>query len=481
MKRILAFLIGALVLSAATASAGDPVRDDRAARIDGWLSAHAGMDAFHGVALIADDEGVLLERGYGFANREWEIPNAPDARYRIGSVTKQFTAALVMRLVGEGRLSLDAHLSDLLPWYRADTGARVTLRQLLNHTSGIDRSGVPRLIAERACSPMPLREEVETYCSGDLEWEPGERFGYNNAAYLILGAVIEEVAGRPYEQVLAELILEPAGLLHTGMDHPEVILPMRAEGYERSTDGIRKAPFVHATLAASAGGLRSTVRDLYRWDRSLYTDIVLSDEAREEMFTPGLGNYGFGWFVLRAPLGPGGAERTLIRHPGQGDGFYTVFWRIPEDRIAVVLIANLYENALPSMAQGIVDILYEREPRMSVALAVRHAFEAEGIDAAVARYRELRVSEPERYDFGENELNGLGYALFGDGRTDEAIALFALNAEMFPESANAYDSLAEALAARGEIERAVEMYGRALAVDPGFEHAAEMLKRLEER
>jgi len=386
-----------------------------------------------------------------------------------------------MRLVDEGRLSLDARLSDLLPWYRADTGARVTLRELLNHTSGIDRSGVPSLIAEHACSPISLREEVETFCSGDLEWEPGERFGYNNAGYLILGAVIEEATGLEYEQALSRLLLEPGGLTRTGMGHPERILPRRAEGYERTGGGVRKAPFVDAAIASSAGGLRSTVQDLYLWDRSLYTDAVLSDEARREMFTPGLGDYGFGWFVMKAPLGPGGSERTLIAHPGQGDGFHTIFYRIPDDHLAILLIANLYENALSSVADGIVDILYGREPRISVAFAVRHAVEAEGIETGIALYRELRANESERYAFGENELNGLGYAFLGDGRIAEAVALFELNVEMFPRSANAHDSLAEALAELGDIDRAADMCRRALAIDPDFEHAAEMLRRLEER
>ena len=160
----------------------------------------------------------------------------------------------------------------MLPWYREDTGSRVTIEHLLNHSSGIDRAGVGRMIEAEGYRPLPLKDEVLAFCSGDLEWEPGAQFAYNNAGYLILGAVVEEITGLSYAEAFTKLILEPVGMESTGMDHSGLVLPRRAAGYDRTPEGMRKGQFVEPALAASAGGAYSTVGDLYLWDRALYTD-----------------------------------------------------------------------------------------------------------------------------------------------------------------------------------------------------------------
>lgn len=474
----LVFLVLPLSADPAAGRAAEATTGDVASGIESLVDEYARVGAFSGAMLVADDSGIVVEKAYGLANRDWGIPNAPDTRFRIGSLSKQFTAALVMRLVDEGRLDLDARLIDVLPWYREDTGGQVTIRHLLNHTSGIDRSGVPEMIEEHACATMPLAEEVARYCSGDLETEPGARFAYNNAGYLILGAVVEEVYSAPYPEVLRKVITDPVGMPDTGMDDSHAILARRAEGYVRGAEGLRKPAFVEATLAGPAGGIYSTVGDLYRWDRALYTDAVLSANVREQMFTPGPGPYGFGWFVIDMPVGPDGEPRTVIRHPGQGDGFHSVLWRIPADGIAVILINNLGRTDLEEMASGILDVLYGRAPRMGIGVVMRDAIDTGGFDAARQTYFRLRDEAGERYDFAEAQLNDLGYAMIMRGSTEEGVAVLALNAEVFPESANAQDSLGEACEFAGDSGAAVQCYRKALELDPEFEHASERLREL---
>ena len=458
-----------------------PLEIDRArvARdIDSLMDEYTRIDEFSGTMVVADREGVIIEKAYGLANREWDIPNALDTRFRIGSLSKQFTAALVMHLVDESRLDLDARLSDVLDWYRKDTGEQVTIRQLLNHTSGIDRSGVPQMINEEGRTGMPLKDAVMTYCSGDLESEPGALFAYNNAGYIVLSAVVEEVFGAPYEDILRDIITGPVGLADTGMDDSRRIMERRADGYDRGADGLRKPEYVAATLASGAGGLYSTVGDLYLWDRSLYTDAVLSEEAREQMFTPSVGPYGFGWFVTDMPVGPGGESRKVIRHPGQGDGFYSLVWRVPEDGVCVVLINNLGMTDVGGIAQGVLDVVYGHAPKVGMSAVMRNAIDTQGVDAAREMYFRLRDAEPSRYDFSEDQLNRLGYGLLRRGSVPEAVATLALNAEVFPESANAQDSLGESLEHAGDIEGAEAAYRAALSLDPEFEHAAERLREL---
>ena len=295
---------------------------------------------------------------------------------------------------------------------------------------------------------------------------------------MILSAIVEEVSGQSYDAAFSKLILEPAELVNTGMDDSGKVIPRMACGYNRSGGTISRPRFVEPALASGAGGAYSTVGDMYLWDRALYSDVVLNAASRKLMFTPGKGGYGCGWLISSEPVGPDGADRTVISHPGQGDGFWSVVWRLPEDRVTVVLINNLGRTDLNSMAVGVLTAVYGGQPKVAVGPVMRDAIERSGVEAAVTLYRTLKKEQPGRYDFGEAQLNSLGYALLKEEAAEAAVAVLQLNVEAFPESANAHDSLAEAFEAVGQVERAVELYRKALEVDPSFTHAAERLSAL---
>jgi len=470
-------VVAALLLTAITLVAAD----DRVDRIDALLVRCHEIGQFNGSALVAAGGEVILEKGYGLANMEWGIPNGPDTKFRIGSITKQFTAMLILQLVQEGKLDLEASLADLLPYYRKDTGSRVTLHQLLNHTSGIPSyTGLPRF-REAAREPHEVREFVTDYCSGDLEFEPGSEFRYNNSGYFLLGAILEQVTGQPYEQVLRERILAPLGMDSTGYDRHGVILERRAAGYEAAPGGYVNAPYLDMSAPYSAGALYSTVRDLHKWDRALYGDGLLAPAWKERMFRPGLGDYAYGWGVREEPIGPEGQPRTVISHGGGINGFNTLIARVPAERHLVVLFSNAGAAPLAEMRTGILDVLYGREPtppRISVARALAPVLAAEGVTAAIAEYRRLKQEAPDAYSFDERELNQLGYDLLGAGDVEASIAIFELNVEMFPESSNPYDSLAEAYAEAGRTDLAVKSYARSLELDPSNLNAVRQLARL---
>lgn len=330
--------------------------------IEEILAQYAGRGQFNGSALVASGGKPILKKSYGEANLEWDLPNTPDTAFRIGSVSKPFTAVLTMQLVEEGRLTLETRLSDVLPWYRRDTGGRVTIRQILTHTGGIPFSMPEGVFCEHRTEPLSVRDLVERFHSGDLDFEPGTDFRYSNSDYVILGAVIEQVTGKPYEQVLEERILRPAGMENTGLDHPGKIVPKRACGYERTPEGPRGETFFDISFTHGAGGLYSTVEDMYRWDQALYGEELLSEASREEMFTPGVNEYGLGWLVRKAPVGPDLAERTVARHAGDILGFHALIVRVLEDRHLVVLLTNMGGAALDEIAAEILDALYGRGP-----------------------------------------------------------------------------------------------------------------------
>ncbi len=451
-------------------------------KIDALVQRYVEFGHFNGSLLVTKGDGVILKKGYGMANFEWNIPNSPDTRFRLGSITKQFTSMLIMQMVEGGKLSLEDKLADRLPYYRKDTGSKVTIHHLLNHTSGIPSyTSIPNFFRDHGRQPLPLRELVTTYCSGDLEFEPGSKFVYNNSGYVILGAVIEQVAGESYEKVLQERILDPVGMKATGYDHSEALITKRAAGYENRLDGVRNADFLDMSLPHAAGALYSTVEDLYLWDRALYGTELLSEAGKKRWFTPGLSNYAFGWTVRNMPVGPDKAERLVIQHGGGINGFSSLLTRVPEDHTLIVLLDNAPSAALNLMTQGIGDILYGREPqppKRSIARTLEATIREKGIEAAIAQYRDVKAGKAEDYDLSQGELNQLGYSLLQSGHTDNAIAIFKLNVESFPKSSNPYDSLAEAYAAKGEKELAIKNYAHSLELNPANTNGIRKLQEL---
>lgn len=475
-----------VLLAAALACGAFPAgAADRAVEIDAYLSEVHALNQFDGAVLVADRGGIVLTKGYGLADREWKVPNSPQGKFRIGSITKQFTATLVLQLVEEGKLSLDAKLSDVLPYYRKDTGEKVTIRHLLNHTSGIPSfTESPGYQEIRGGNRHGVEEIVTRFCSGDLQFEPGSQFRYNNGGYYILGAVIEKLTGKRYEEVLAERITGPLKMRATGYDHSHDIVDRRTSGYQRSPAGVRNAPYVDMSVPFAAGALYSTVEDLYLWDRALYTDQLLSDTSKQAMFTPGLGNYGFGWGIRTTPVGPDRAERTVISHSGGIEGFHSHIRRIPDDRLVVILLDNCADESLGAVATGIVELMYGREPappKRSIAEVMYQVHREQGMAAAVDTLRGLRADKADEYDFSEGVLNLLGYQLLSEGEPEAAVEVFRVNAEIYPESANVYDSLGEGLAALGRTEDAIKSYARSLELDPTNRNAVEWLERLTNR
>ena len=203
-----------LFLIVAVITATNVSAQQNAKKIDLLMKQYDEYGQFNGSVLVAENGKVIYKKGFGMANMEWAIPNQPDTRFRIGSVTKQFTATLILQLVEEGKIKLDGKITDYLTDYRKDTGDKVTIHQLLNHTSGIPSyTSRPNFLAEVSRNPYSVADFVKTFASGDFEFEPGSKFSYNNSGYFLLGAIIEKVTGKTYETVLIGSRLKPNKVL----------------------------------------------------------------------------------------------------------------------------------------------------------------------------------------------------------------------------------------------------------------------------
>ena len=457
-------------------------QSQKSANIDEVMTLANKYRLFNGSVLVAENGKVIYKKGLGLANMEWNIPNTPETRFRLGSITKQFTATLILQLVEQGKIKLDGKLSDYLPDYRKDVGEKVTVHQLLSHTSGIPSyTGLPGFFNNVSRNPYSVDEFVKKYASNDLEFEPGSKFSYNNSGYFLLGAIIEKVTGKPYEQVLKEKIFEPLGMKNTGYDHHATLIQKRASGYEKTADGYVNAAYLDMSLPYAAGSLYSTVEDLYLWDQALYTERVLSTQSKDLMYKPNLENYAYGWAITKAKLGTETVPQ--IGHNGGINGFNTLILRFPVQKNLIVLLDNTSQGgSLDRLSKALTNILYDQPydlPKLPLAAVLRKTIEEKGIEAGVAQYRDLKTKQGSVYDFSEPELNQLGYQLLQAKKLKDAVEIFKLNVEAYPQGFNTYDSLAEAYMASGNNELAIQNYRKSLELNPQNQGAVTMLKRLE--
>jgi CubicO group peptidase (beta-lactamase class C family) len=458
---------------------------DKAAKIDELMKLYNDSGYFNGAVLVAENGKVIYKKGFGFANMEWNVPNTPDTKFRIASIVKQFTATLILQMVEQGKIKLDGKITDYLPDYRKDTGDIVTIHHLLNHTSGIpDFPGVPGF-ESISRNPQKVPDFVKKFASGDLQFEPGTKYAYNNSAYFILGAIIEKLTGKTYEQVLKEKIFDPLGMKNTGYDHHKTVLSKRASGYEKTLSGYVNAPYLDMSITFSVGGLYSTVEDLYLWDRALYSDKILTAKSKELMFKPNLENYGYGFNIEKVSLSETKQTVPVIFHTGLLDGFATVIVRLVKDQHLIVLLDNTSQwRSNGELRVAITNILYDQPysstpPKRSIASTLYRTIIDKGANEFIKQYRDLKDRESANYDFSESELNILGYELIRMDKLKEALEIFKLNVEQFPKSANVYDSLGEGYMLNGDKELAIKNYKKSLELNPKNTSATNALKKLE--
>jgi CubicO group peptidase (beta-lactamase class C family) len=207
------------------------------ARLNQIVTSYTPNNGFMGAVLVVEGDGILLNRGYGSANLEWSIPNAPDVEFRLGSLTKQFTATLILLLQQDGKLSINDPVSRYLP-DAPKAWEKITIAELLGHTAGIPNFTSLEGFKTWGMSPHSVEEKLAFFRDKPLEFEPGSNFDYSNSNYEVLGAIIEKVSGRKYAELLRERILDPLKMTHSGLDTDELLLPKRAQGYESRSGGL---------------------------------------------------------------------------------------------------------------------------------------------------------------------------------------------------------------------------------------------------
>jgi CubicO group peptidase (beta-lactamase class C family) len=296
-----------------------------------------------GAALVARGADVLLNKGYGFANLEWDIPNTPTTKFRLGSLTKLFTAASILLLEERGRLKIDDPVKKYLP-DAPPAWDKITIFNLLTHTSGIPSfTSFPDYRSTEATSTTP-EKLVQRFRDKPLDFQPGEKWDYSNSGYVLLGYLLEKITGQTYKEFIQENIFKPLGMNDSGYDSNSAIISHRASGYTPSPNGPVNAGYIDMTIPFSAGALYSTTDDLLRWEQGLFGGKVLSAASLRKMTTPFKNDYAFGLGVRSAK------GHTVIDHGGGIEGFNTQMSYSPEDKLTVIVLSNLNGAAPAEMA-----------------------------------------------------------------------------------------------------------------------------------
>ena len=344
-------------------------------KIDELISDYAAYGKFNGSILVAEEGKVIYKKGFGMANMEWEIPNQADTKFRIASITKQFTAMLIVQLASENKLDLHVPISTYLPDYPKKNADRITIHHLLTHTSGIpefDDFVNYRDIERNRHHP---EEMMDIFAEGELQFTPGESYSYTNPGYVILGVIIEKITGKSYQEALQDRIFTPLEMHNSGYDNNRTVLKNRASGYANKylRGDYINSNYVDMSIPYAAGSIYSTVEDLYLWDQALYSEKLLPKKYLDLLFEKHIParsrHYGYGWFIGDLPIGSSAEQIQTIEHGGGINGFRTRITRIPSSKSLIVLLNNTERAAHYDINVAINGILHDKpyDPKKSVA------------------------------------------------------------------------------------------------------------------
>ncbi|MCY7350786.1 MAG: serine hydrolase [Cytophagaceae bacterium] len=332
-----------------------------AEKLEEYLKAVANLNRFNGTALVAQKGTILLQKGYGWKNAQTQTPNDTNSIYQLGSITKTFAGAVILRLQEEKKLSVKDKLSKYFPDY--PNGDQITLEQLFFHTSGIYDFKNILYGPDSATVTRPVSKEwvVAQFKNKPLTIKPGTEVKYTNSGYYLLGLIVEKVTGKPFETVVREWFLSPLRLAHTGFDLRNLNDPGKTTGYTYWKDSVLIAtPLIDSTVGYAAGGMYSTVGDLYRWSRVVQARRMLKPETwGAALNPPNQGQWGYGWGISYFDK-----NKKLIFQNGNLPGFATYFIQFPQEDITLILLCNVDDasdvTTLDPTVRDLLSILFEQ-------------------------------------------------------------------------------------------------------------------------
>ncbi|MDB4904430.1 MAG: class beta-lactamase-related serine hydrolase [Mucilaginibacter sp.] len=326
-------------------------------KLDEYIISATNAEKFNGSVLIAKKGEIILQKGYGWKNFSDHTLNSPNTISQIGSLTKSFTAMVILKLQEEGKLSVNDRLYKYLPEQKdAD---KITIQNMLDHTSGIDNYTDIIGPEDSAIFSHPVSKQriLDVFEKKHLAFKPGSKYEYCNSDYFLLGMIIEKLTGKSYEQAVRQLIFEPLKMNHSGFDFINLKDSSKAEFYVTiGSNKYIKAPKVDSTVTYAAGAIYSTTGDLYKWAKAIAENQILSDSSWKQAFTPHLAHYGDGWWIDTL------YSNKYVMHSGGFPGFMSNFMYYPEMDVTIILPCNFgnYGGSLGDLTSGVSAILFDK-------------------------------------------------------------------------------------------------------------------------
>lgn len=436
---------------------------------------------FDGAALVAENGNIIYKEAFGLANREWNIPNSTDTKFMIGSISKPITATLILILVQKNLLSLDKTIEDYLPEFKNKPASKVTIKQLLSHTSGIPNYDIIKDFFPRISRQNFTREAyVKIYRDSALAFVPGTRYLYSSWGYYTLGYIIEKVTGKSYEQALKDEIFSKLNMQHSGCYSHTQIVQNRASGYDYGFGNYISADFRDQSNTMGTGDIYSTVEDLFKFHTALSNYTLLNKGLTNEMFTPGMrpARYGYGWFNQNFRYTTSDSI-TANYHLGSTEGFIAFMIRIPETNSLIVLLCNSAPTDFFGITKNLIKVLYNKpvvlkEPahkKMETILAEYNA------ETAVAEFNKMKADSTHFY-VDWLQMYFLGEKLLSLKRYEDARIIAENNTLAFPERDLIALSMANIYLALNKKDEAIKFYEKTLRLNPESEEAKNRLKEL---
>lgn len=455
-------------------------------RINSYL-AELEKVGFSGSVLVELNGNKIISKGYGFRDKEHSFKNEPATIFDIGSITKQFTAAAILKLEMQGQLTTNDKISIYFKNVPKDK-SEITIHDLLRHQSGLPGGvgGDYDKINEPAF--------IDSVMKAPLKFETGTKFSYSNIGYSLLAIIIEKVSGLSYEQYLYKNLWKPAKMEMTGYTRPEFDTNLIAVGYYRN-DSVwgkptdkewdKTAPYWHLK---GNGGILSTTEDMYKWNEALMGEQILSKEAKNKMYHPKIraeekdekAIYAYGWDVTKT-----GRNTFRVWHNGSNRIFYADFMRYIDEDVTLIMLSNKAHTNFNKLNFELSKIIFEKNYNPTIPVADNETNQKysqkiidlilnEGIEAGKNEYKK-RKSETNILEY---ILNTEGYELLSQKNYDKAVDIFTMNVIAYPESANAFDSLGEAYMEKGDKALAIKYYEKSLELNPDNGNAKDMLQEL---
>ena len=456
-------------------------------RIDTYLESSV-TNGFSGVVLVSKNGEIILSKGYGWADRKNKIPNSPSTVFNIGSVTKQFTASAILKLVEQGKIKTSDKISTYFAQSPIDK-SDITIHQLLTHTSGIsNRTGGFRY--NEASKEQFLKEFFES----ELQSKPGTKYQYANANYIMLTVILESISGQTYSSFLNDYLFEPSQMKSTGYKSINFSTERLAHGYYYNRDDEewtdwgttqQHLPYNNKHwYSIGKGDIHSTVEDLYKWHVALKNNVVLTSKTRLVQETPYVAEnvkktsfYGYGWAISQ-----NNRDTKIVAHNGSNGLYFADFVRFIDDDVVVIYITNVFlgqesENVAREIGKVIFDSNYTTTPISKNIYELIHEFMKNNPSSNAEKLPDF-LKEKLKNEFKDRAvLNRLGYSrLKKEDKPDWAVELFKLNVKLFPEDGNLWDSLGEAYLKYDQKEEAIKSYSK--AVELGSKGSTKTLNEL---